>query len=272
MAKRFYGKCVRFAILTGGASLTAVEVVGAGSYLTSQSSPAYLIAGGILVTLVAATLPSLAMRCWREKRRILALLLWAALLPALSLIVGAAVERTGTTRDQANGERQAAAQRIALARDTERDAKAELDSAEQKATAECSRAVKGADPRGPQCKAAETRADTARQRVQAARDQIGQAGVVQVDPQARRIAAVLPGVSEEQVALYFPLVLPLSITTLGLLLIAAGSHTRKPKVTVKRKRRQRRKTKQKPRPPHQGIAAADLGANVVPFRRLRATG
>jgi hypothetical protein len=240
MAKRRYKYSKMGAVaIAGGISLTAIEVVGAVSYLTSQSSPSYLVAGGALVTVVAAILPMLSARCWHNRRYLLALLLWGAMVPALSLVFSAAVERTGSARDEANRDRQAIAQRVELARAAEKDAKAVVDADEAKASAECSRAAKGS-PRGPLCKAAEERADTSRQRLQAARDAVAQAGVVPTDPQARRIAAILP-VSEESVALYQPIILPLSISVLGLLLISVGAHTPKP---VKA---QKRKGKRKPR-------------------------
>src|SRR5262245_2226912 len=110
MAKLSYSKwgCVA---MTGGVILTAIEVVGAVGYLVQQDQPSYLIAGGAVITVVAAMLIPLAERCWRRGRRLLAAMLIVALVPALSLIFGAAVERTGGARDQANRDRQAIAQR-----------------------------------------------------------------------------------------------------------------------------------------------------------------
>jgi hypothetical protein len=55
---------------------------------------------------VAAILPPLAERCWRMRRPLLAILLWVAMVPALSLIFTAAVERTGGARDGANRDRE----------------------------------------------------------------------------------------------------------------------------------------------------------------------
>ena len=104
--------------------------------------------------------------------------------------------------------------------------------------------MKGADPRGPLCKAAESRADDSRQRLKAARDDVAKAGVVPMDPQARRLAAVLP-VTEEAIQLYQPLVLPVAISVLGLLLISAGAHAPKPPSKVVQRRKGKRK--QKPR-------------------------
>jgi len=72
---------------------------------------------------------------------------------------------------------------------------------------------------------------------------VAKAGVTPTDPQARRLAAILP-ISEEAVQLYMPLVLPLSISTIGLLLVASGAHQPKRKAQKrvgKRKRRRRRK-------------------------------
>ena len=263
MAKRLtYSKWACVAI-SAGTALTAVEVIGAVGCLVNQDQPSYLVAGGALVTVVAAILSPLAERCWRMRRHLLAILLWVAMVPALSLIFTAAVERTGGARDGANRDRQAIAQRIELTRAAERDAKAIADSDEAAAKAECSRAQKGADPRGPACKSLEARADNSRQRLKEARDAVAQAGVVPTDPQARRIAAILL-VSEEAVALYQPLILPLSISALGLLLIAVGAYSPKPrKVSQKRtgKRKRRKALGASPARTHKTSAV------VLPFAR-----
>jgi hypothetical protein len=256
MAKRFhYSKCALVAIV-GGVALTVIEVIGAVGYLVHQNQPRYLIAGGAVVTIAAAGLPILAGRCWRNGRWLLATFLWVAMVPALSVIFTAAVERTGGARDGANRDRQAIAQRIELTRSAEKEAKAVADSDELAAKAECARAPKGADPNGPACKSLEARAEKSRQRLKAARDDVAQAGVVPTDPMASRIAAVLP-VSEAAISLYQPLVLPLSISALGLLLITAGAHQPMRRKAKKRRGRRRRKAF--------GSSSRRTG-NVVPLR------
>ena len=70
-------------------------------------------------------------------------------------------------------------------------------------------------------------------------DRTRAAGVVQSDPQARRLAAILP-VSEEAIQLYQPLILPISISVLGLLLIAVGAHTPKRRKAMRRRGRRKR--------------------------------
>ncbi|MFZ0854399.1 MAG: hypothetical protein WAO08_35025 [Hyphomicrobiaceae bacterium] len=47
------------AAIGGGVALTAIEVVGAVGYLISQDQPSYLVAGGAIITVIAAILPIL---------------------------------------------------------------------------------------------------------------------------------------------------------------------------------------------------------------------
>jgi hypothetical protein len=93
------------------------------------------------------------------------------------------------------------------------EAKAVADEDESAAKAEC------ATGRRAKCLGLEARADQSRQRLEAARTALAQAGVVPSDPQARRLAITILLVSEEAVQLYQPLVLPLAISALGLLLL-----------------------------------------------------
>jgi hypothetical protein len=252
MARLAYSK-LGIAAITGGVILTAIELVGAVGFLVSQNQPNYLIAGGAMTTVVAAALPLLAARSWSHRRYVLAILLWMAMVPALSVIVVAAVERTGSASDHANRDRQAIAQSIALARQAEQEAKTSADADEAAAMVEC------ASGRKARCLGLEARADSSRKRLEAARDAVAKAGVVPKDPMASRIAAVLP-VNEEAIQLYQPLVLPLSISALGLLLIASGAHSPKRKAQKragKRKRRKRRKA----------VAPQPSQSNVIRLRK-----
>jgi hypothetical protein len=236
---RFQYSSLGIVAIVGGVILTGIEVAGAVSFLVSQNMPHYLILGGAMVTIVAAALPVLAARSWRDGRYVLAVMLWAALAPALSVIVTAAIDRVGSASDHADRGRQASAQSIELARTAAHGAKVVADADELAAKTEC------ATGRGSKCQGLEVRADTSRQRLEAARAVLAQAGIAPRDPMASRLAAVLPGVSEEAIRIVQPLVLPLSISALGLLLIAAGAHhqpRRKVQRKVgKRKRRRRRK-------------------------------
>jgi hypothetical protein len=236
-------------------------------YLVGQDQPSYLVAGGAAVTLVAAILVPLAERCWRRGRYILAVLLVAALVPALSLIFSAAVERTGGARDEANRDRQAIAQRIELTRSAEKEAKAVADADESAAKAEC------ATGRKAKCLGLEARAEQSRQRLKSARDAVAQAGVVPQDPQARRLAAVLP-VSEEAIELYQPLILPLAISALGLLLIAVGAHQPKRRKAKRKAGKRKRKKRLGPlaKPSCACKARKRLGSRLAALTGRRVAG
>jgi hypothetical protein len=250
------------AAIAGGVVLTAIEVVGAVGYLASQNQPSYLVAGGAVVTVVAAILPILAGRCWGHGRYILAVLLWMAMVPALSVILCAAVERTGGAKDSADRDRQAHVLKLSLAKVTADEAKAQADTSQVKADAECSRSAgPKVDPRGPLCKAAQERADKAAKALKSARDEVVKIGPAPIDPMASRLAAVLP-VTEAAISLYQPLVLPLAISITGLLLIACGAHS--PKRRKAKRRAGKRKRRPKPR------TAQPSSAKVIPLRRRSA--
>lgn len=248
------------AAIAGGVAITAIEVYGAVSYLVGQNSPNYLVAGGAVVTVIAAILPILAGRCWGHGRYLLAGLLWLALVPALSVILVAAVERTGGAKDAADRDRQAHELKLSLAKVTVTEAKAQADSLQAKADAECSRTKNPkVSPRGPTCTVAEERSDKAVQALKSARDEVVKIGPPPKDPTAARFAALVPGVTEEAYALVQPLVLPLAVSFTGLLLIAYGAHSprrRKVKRRVSKRKKRRQPVSPKPSP-----------AKVLPFRR-----
>ena len=107
-------------------------------------------------------------------------------------------------------------------------AEAEVADKDLVVTSECTRAPKGVDPDGPRCRAAKKLAAESRERLDAARDKLEKSGVApKSDPMAKRLAAVVPGLTEEAVLLYQPLTLPLTISLLGILLIAAGARPKK---------------------------------------------
>jgi hypothetical protein len=70
--------------------------------------------------------------------------------------------------------------------------------------------------------------------------------------------------TEEQIALYQPLVLPMAISITGLLLIAAGVHKQAPQAPAKKKRCRKPKRRLGPRKP---AAAKKASATVLPFAK-----
>jgi hypothetical protein len=251
---------VALASIVIGAAFTGIEIYGAAAYLLEQAQPPYLVLGGALTTAAAATLIPLSERCFRDGRYLLGVLLMAALIPALSIIVTAAIERTGGARDRIAGDHQAKAAAIRLKNDAVADAKADLERLRAAEERECNSAKPGADPRGPRCKSAEKRTQEGRERLETVRGKLADAGVASKDPMVARLAAVLPGISEADIALFHPLILPLTISLLGILFIAAGA--RPPKPREAQTRRGKRKKRRRPVPPK-----PSEGRNVVPLRR-----
>lgn len=239
--------------LAVGAILTGIEVYGCMEYLYGQQGHwSYIVALGGAVTACAALLPMATEMSLRDARYILAFLATVAIAPALTTIFLAAIERTGSARDVIV--RQIAdhktAQDSARKRLTDAEAalantpstSARITAAEAaKATADAAVLAKSAE-RGclENCRkllqaqvdgAAEevtrARAELStlwhqqQDEVRAARLALEKLGSPPFDPQARRIAAMLP-ISEESVQLYAPLVLPLTGSLLGIIFIAIG--------------------------------------------------
>ena len=260
MAKPIRYSKVALASIAIGAAFTGIEVYGAVAFLLDQAQPNYLILGGALTTAAAATLIPLSERCLRDGRYLLGVLLLAALIPALSIVVTAAIERTGGARDRIAGDHQAKAAAIKLKNDAVADAKADLEGLKADEKRECNSAKPGADPRGLRCKSAEKRTQEGRDRLETVRGKLADAGVAPKDPMVVRLAAVLPGISEADIALYHPLVLPLTISLLGILFIAAGARPQKRREVPTRKGKRKRRHRPVPSKPSER-------RNVIPLRR-----
>jgi hypothetical protein len=207
----------RVVAFTFGACLVGIEIKGAVEYLLRQEGGqfSYIVAGGAVVTAVAPFIPWLAERSWHAGNRFIPILLMLAMLPALSLIVTAAIERTGGARDAAGQAREAVLVRMALAKKAETEAAAQLATDEAAAADECKTG------RGPRCTGLEDRAAASRARLSEARDAIAAIGPAPIDSQARRIAAILP-LTEQQVELYQPIILPVTVSLLGILFLSAA--------------------------------------------------
>ena len=191
---------------------------------------------------------------WHERKRLRALFFGGlALLAALISLTGV-VSRTGSVADatlQARQSENLPRQQAQLALD---EAKAAHKAAEAAAGAECS------SGRGRRCTALEDREAAARKRVDDARVGLAGAGAhTAEDPLARRLAALLPGVSEGAIQLYLPLALPVWLELSGLLLVSFGLAPHRKVQPIAR--RAKRKKKRAPRRP------VTPSAKVVPFKK-----
>lgn len=267
----------RVGAMCSGVALTGVELWGALSYLLGQGQPSYLVAGGACVTILAAALPVLAERVWKDGRRVLAVLLYLMIVPALSVIVTAAIERTGSARDALTRSHDQHAYRIQLANDELAAARAAHDDALRLRQEYSARAAEEGTRGGcksicqglqAQAKAYGEAAEAAQARVSQARQALGSIGPPTYDPMVTRLAAVLP-LSEDQITLYQPLVLPLAISSLGILMIAVAASSPKPRPRSGQKKK-RSPPKRRPVPKKKLAAVqAQASGSVVPLRRTK---
>ncbi len=152
----------------------------------------------------------------------------------------ASVERVGSKRD---GEKVLAHSdnvRVKLAQDA-------YDAARKTAEGECAKS------RGTKCREAE-------KAVTEARKALSEKPAERIeDSMARRISAALPFLTEEQVALYQPLALPVGLQLGGFLMLALGLAPKSPEAGQPRRKKGNRKSKRTRKSQAQT-------AKVVPFR------
>ena len=244
-----------------GISLTGIEVWGSGTYLLDQQGGwNYIVSGGIAITSLAAAIPFFAERAWRSKAYLRAVFLWLTLPLALSITLLAAVDRIGGARDVADRDRQVSQLAIGESRDAKKAAEVELSTLSAQLLADRRSGVCS------KCKDLEGMVAAARKRVSEASVTVVQTGVAKKDPQAWRVAAILP-ISEEAVAIYQPLLLPAAIAVLAALLIAVGARGKAPPLPRKRIRSRQRVQAKRGRPRKQPLVAPNETTNVVKLRR-----
>lgn len=200
-----------------GIALTGTEVYGCVEYLMGRHGGqwSYIVALGAMVTASAALIPLLVEKCLAERNYLLALICCAAAFPALTTIFLAAVERTGGARDGVVAEQRQAAVKIAAAQRAEAYAQKKADADEDASRKACSTG------RGRACETMEDRARVSARALEDARKAVVKAGDLPLDPQARRISA-MTGISEADIQLWEPLILPLTGSLLGILFLAVG--------------------------------------------------
>lgn len=192
---------------------------------------------------------------WRDRQWLRAVLLFG--LGALALVISGSAVLHRVSANQAVQLQAARSQNLPRV-DAEKavsEAKEALAAASSAAVAECR------SGRGSRCQGLEQREETARQRVADARAKlVGLGAEIEVDPGARRIAAVLP-VSVETYQAASPAVLPLWLELTAPLLLSVGlapSRRKKPKAKQRRKRGPRKRVLV----PRQAITE-----KIVPLRR-----
>lgn len=226
-----------------GSALVGLAAWYAWEHFKDPSAPIAAVFGAVML--------HLGQYAWQSRQRALACSLAALSLFAVVISLTAVIGRVASQNDVRSHTIASSNEMRRLAEVEEAEAKDEKDAATKAAIAECSRAANPkADPRGPMCIAAEKREQAARERLDSARERLAVMGVAKVeDSGAKRLAAILP-LSEAQIALYQPLLLPIWLELSGLALLTFGlSHrTAAPNEKSRRRKRRTRKPSRDSRP------------------------
>lgn len=206
----------RAPIFVAGLALVSIETSGSVSYLMNRDGGiSYMVLAGAACTILSGFLPWIGERAWEEGQRLAAVFAFLIFPAAISTIAFAAIERSGSAMDRANASVAEQSRRIELADAAIADAKIAFERATAAAATEC------ASGRGPRCQGLEVREREVHNALDAARSGAGNVGPKKTNALLSRLVAMLP-LSEEQVALYEPLVLPLTLSMLSVLCVAIG--------------------------------------------------
>ena len=262
----------RYSPSQGGAMVLGTILMGLDSYGAYESTHkaelgiSYLTLAAPCIGIAACVLPILIARAWGVGHHLKAAVFFVALAAAGSVVVMAALERTGTAQDRTVTARQSTNQRVSLARAGIATAETALAEARARVVAECT------SGRGRRCRAAEQQAEAALQGVSAARAALVQAGVVVAeDPRAKTLATLLPFLSERTIELYAPAVLPLSMLVVGFALLLYGVPHHAPErdndnISIREPKTAPQKSRKRSRRKARPSSTKALASNVVPFR------
>jgi len=215
-----------------GVFFAGCEVKGTWEFLlTDQGAVNYIVLAGAGIAAALSLLPAWAALAWRG-RWVLSVALWVMFGACLLTVISAAIGRTGTSTDLAQGDREKAGDSRKLAADAEVEAKADVTKAETALAAarrdvvtqaalktcadNCARLLSDA------VKSAENDVREARLRLDAARSDIVAAPPPKSDSLSKRIAGLVPFVTEEKVRLYQPIAVPALTSILSAILTALG--------------------------------------------------
>ena len=192
------------------------------------SSPVFITA---IASATAAAAPIFAERALKARHwaKLSVLMLGFLLMAAYSF--GAGIDRIGTKRDNEAASARSGNERVKLDREA-------YDMAKQAKEAECTK-----NPLSKRCR-------TAEEAVKQAGERLRTSPVQRIeDHMAARITAVMSFVSAEEVATYFPLLLPGAFQLLGFGMLAFGFSPKETKGETELGQKRRNKGNRKPKDP-----------------------
>lgn len=174
----------------------------------------YVVKAGVGFAAAGALLPMFAGVLFNRGQWIAGSACWLVTPIVMSMVLYGAITRTGGTVDQAQLARDRAVRADTVAAKTEAAADKAWQDARDAALRECtSGSVKL--QRGGRCLEAETKRDTAWATLLTARKDLVSTPETREDSGAKRVVAIVPWLTEPQVRLYQPLVVPVTMALLA---------------------------------------------------------
>jgi hypothetical protein len=210
------GICLRLVAFGFGLFFTYCESDGTYEYLiTDQKHLNYIVLGGTGFATASALLPMYAGHLFRQRQWVLATAAWLAMPVVAVIVLYAAVGRTGGAVDEDELNRARAALTGSLLAKTEEEATTALKHAVEAMAKECATGF------GDKCTRANGVRIEAQARVDAARVALLKPPGSKPNAAAWRFASMF-SVSEAQVRLYQPIVVPIGMALLAALFLSIG--------------------------------------------------
>jgi len=246
---------LRVVAFIGGCVLLGIDMTAVYTGMIEAHQPAYLIAGGLLMTACSGALDPLARFAWQHGHKLLAGLCWLMLPVALFQVISNALDRAGAARDAQMRVHEERAYRIELAqkeleraKQAESDARDKRDDIADRTAAECATGI------GPNCRRLtaqleKAEADLAKAEAahKAAKAALAEIGPPTEDPRIKRLAALLPFLSKETIATYEPAVGPLGIPILGIVMLNVSLMPSRKSAERERKKQQKKAVVEPPK-------------------------
>jgi hypothetical protein len=211
-------RILAWTLILFGFGCIGCEVLGAYEYLWEQRGKwDYLVVGGMLVTAGAGLLP-LAGEFARRKQQWKKMVCCYVAIPfALLFVLVAGVTRTSLVADTDVAAR--TTRELAL-----RTAQEEIEEAKKQRIKDQVAVDSNCAIWGPKCTQAKEDLRATEAKLAAARRSVTSGAMITQNDWTKRIVAFLPFLTEAQVQLYHPLLLPLMLGVLGALCVGIGAH------------------------------------------------
>jgi hypothetical protein len=221
-----WGTAVLLRLLALAAGIFFVWCEAEGTYdflLADQGGHInFIVKAGTGFAVAVALLPMYAGQLVERRQHGKAIACWLAMPIVMSVVYYAAIQRTGGAADQVQLQREIDKRDGTVAAQIAKDANEAWKDARDAAATECG------SGRGRRCTDAEAKRDTAWKALEKAREALLKAPAEHPDSGAKRAVALLPRLTEEQVRLYQPMLIPISISALAALFLSIGMSLKMP--------------------------------------------